>query len=92
MDVVYEQFNSLALLRADVFALPASLFHQLVIELDEKQRLILRSREEIIITNKVEDIRSPQAQEVRECLSWLAVHDIPDRKLSNGAISSGKGV
>ena len=49
-----------------------------MVELDEQQRLILHRSEKIVFTNKVEDVRPSQAEEVGKGLPWLSVDGIAE--------------
>lgn len=57
---------------------------QLLVKLDELERLVLNVGEEVVLADEGEDVRVLELEEVREGLAWLAVHDVavPDRSQS----------
>ena len=77
MDVIYEQLDRSALFWADILALLPPLLHQLMVKLNEEQRLVLHRGEEVVLANEVEDVWPPQAQEEGERFARLAIHGVP---------------
>jgi len=53
------------------------LLEQLLIKLNEKQSLVADIREEVILSDEIEDVWPPQPQEELERLSWLTVRSVP---------------
>lgn len=82
-------FFVLAVFRSKCFRLLTPFLLKLLVELDEKQRLVLHVCEEVMLPDEVKDIRPPQAQCVRERLAWLAVSKVPavDRTFSSLVIA-----
>lgn len=64
MYVIHKKCDCCALLRVNLFAGLPPLFHELLVKLNQEERLILNSGKQVIVPDKVEDIRSPEAQEV----------------------------
>lgn len=50
---------------------------ELHVELDEKQHLVLDSREEVVLPNEIKDVWSPKPEEVGKSLGRLVVEDEP---------------
>ena len=53
------------------------LLHELMVELDKKQDLVLDVREKVIFSNKIKHIRSSEAEVEWECFAWLAIRSVP---------------
>jgi hypothetical protein len=50
--------------------------HALLVKFDKKERLVLNRREQIMITDQVEDVRLAKAEEVGEGFGGLTIQDI----------------
>ena len=73
MYVVHQQPNRSTVSRVALLAGLAPLLHELKVELDEEQRLVLHGREQVVLADEVEDVRAPEAQEVGQRLARLSV-------------------
>ena len=92
MDVINEQRYGRDGVSIDVFSILLALLAQPLIELNEEQSLVLYIRKEVVLSDEIKDIRAAQAQEVWECLAWLAVERIELRKTfhEDDGIGSGR--
>ena len=86
--MIYKESNSRALFRPNIFPILASLLHQLMIKLDQEQCLIFDSSEEIILSYKIENVRSAKTDKVRQCLARLSIGCVP----VNGLVSKKVGI
>lgn len=76
MNVIDEQRDSITLALIDNLATLLPSFHKFMIKLDQKKDLVPDIREEMIVSDEVEDVRSSQTKEVCKRLAGLPINDV----------------
>ena len=76
MYVIDEERDGLASCSIYCLTIQFTFFHKFMVKIDKEKRLILNIRKEVILSNKVENIRSSKADKVGQCFAGLAVGGI----------------
>ena len=81
MDVVDKKRDRRNRVCVDVLALLLPLLAELLVKLDEEQRLVLHVGEQVVLADEVEHVRAAQTEEERKRLSGLSVESIPTQNV-----------
>lgn len=81
--MIYKESNSRALFWTNVLSILAPFLHQFMVKFDQEQCLIFDSSEEVILSYKIENVRSAKTDKVRQCLARLSIGCVP----VNGLVS-----
>ena len=86
MYVVDQERDRRTLIRIDILAGLPPLLHQLLVELDKQKGLVLNSSEQVVVSDEIENIRSPKTKIVWQRFAWLTVSGKPGTHVNTSSV------